>query len=94
MNTVKLFALSLAFSLTPAIASAAPNLGPHQGKKILHFSKDKQKSWKVCNQNAEQPVLRVYVGRNARMTEIRYGECKEFKSKEISIDPPKQSASN
>ena len=88
----KLVSIGLATSLLgTGLALGEPDPGAHQGKKILHNSTNVERPYMVCNRNEDVRYMKVYVGRNARAVEVRYGECKEFKAKQISVDePPKK----
>ena len=87
----KLFISAFATVLAASgFSSAEPNPGAHRDKKLLHNSESEERSYKVCHQNEKVPVMTVYVGRNARAVQLEYGECREFKSKQISVDKPEK----
>ena len=76
--------------LASGVAFAEPDPGAYRDKKLLHNSDTEERSYKICHQNEDVPVMNVYVGKNARTVQLEYGECREFKSKQISVDKPKK----
>lgn len=72
--------------LASGFSFAEPDPGAHRDKKLLHNSDQEERSYKVCHRNEKVPVMTVYVGKNARAVQLEFGECREFKSKQISVD--------
>lgn len=90
MTKTILTVAALALLTCPLVAMAGPDLGAHKDKRVLHFSDQEEQPYKVCNQNPNRMPITVYTGKNAKPHHVAYGECKEFKDKEISVDPPRK----
>ena len=86
MRSVLIVSLLIASQLHISQVSAQDDNRFIDGKRILHVSEQEEKTWTICNHDEKKPVLQVFLGPQERVETVKYGECKEFTSKQISVE--------